>query len=41
MGKKEGGGGGGGGGDSGNYIAALAMRMGERGRDKSIMVGKK
>lgn len=31
----------GGGGDSGNYIAALAMRMGERGRDKSIMVGKK
>ena len=40
MGKKEEGGGGGGGG-SGNYIAALAMRMGERGRDKSIMVGKK
>ena len=32
---------GGGGGDSGNYIAALAMSMGEQDRDKSIMVGKK
>lgn len=38
MGRKEGGGGGR---SSGNYIVALAMRMGAQDRDKSIMAEKK